>query len=197
MPQGEEGGATVDEQLDAQAKAPPSATLPPGMSSSNGNNSNTTIPQNSNGGGGKGRLMGSVFTRRGNAHNQNSTGIERTVEVAASYPPSHYSQESQQNVVPMPGEDLTYMNPASSGDGYYGQQQQHGHHGPPPPQQPMYMQQQHQNQQKLQPQHVIPNSQQYYKGNNDNGSLFSKIHLVFIEASPLNQGQHLPRRRSP
>jgi hypothetical protein len=187
VPQGEEG--TVDEQLDAQAKAPPSATLPPGL---NGGNSNGMPPGNGNngtgagGGNGKGRLMGSVFTRRGNAHNQNSTGIERTVEVAASYPPSHYSQNNgttAQQVMPMPGEELTYMNPASDpdmdggGGDYYQQQPQPQQGGPPPPQQPMYMQQQQQ--QKMQPQHVIPNQQYYNNHNKTDGTRTPEVGVMY------------------
>jgi hypothetical protein len=118
----------LDEQLEYQAKAPPSATNPPGVTPSHshspsslslplsnglstlqhqqqsqqqhqsgvgvGGSTSTGGVAGNNGVAGKGRLMGSVFTRRGNAHNQNSTGIfERTtMEVAASYPPTTNSK---------------------------------------------------------------------------------------------------------
>jgi hypothetical protein len=171
----------VDEQLEYQAKAPPSATNPPGVPPhpsqlSNGMSSplhavvgGTTATATTGGttGGGKGRLMGSVFTRRGHAHNHNSTGIERTIEVAASYPPSQYSNNgnnshagitntttnnntaasSSLSVVPMPGEELTYMSADSSAGFYHPQHHHHLHHGPPPPSQPIYLQQQQQQQQ--------------------------------------------------
>jgi hypothetical protein len=176
----------LDEQLEYQAKAPPSATNPPPHSqlSNGGPSSQQQSSQINSGGGassggGKGRLMGSVFTRRGNAHNQNSTGIERTVEVAASYPPSHYSNSTGNgatpSVVPMPGEELTYMGADQAG-GYFAPQQPqqryndgkgnpYDQHGPPPPQQPVYMQQQ-----QSQPHHVMPN-QQYYQQQAEHASL--------------------------
>mmetsp|Transcript_52831 Transcript_52831/g.59950 ORF Transcript_52831/g.59950 Transcript_52831/m.59950 type:complete len:642 (-) Transcript_52831:145-2070(-) len=48
------------------------------------------------GGGGGGRLKGGVFTRRSNAHNQNSIGIERT------------KQQQQQHQAPLPESTVSY-----------------------------------------------------------------------------------------
>lgn len=185
----QQGAEDVDEQLEYQARAPPSATNPPSLLSNNNGNTGTASSQNhsgggggNSGGGGKGRLMGSVFTRRGNAHNQNSTGIERTSESAHSYPPSHFgisgdngNSVGQAAAVPMPGEELTFMGTDSTAaGGYYHHQQQqeyngktnnpydqHHHQELPLVQQPIYMQQQQQ-QQQIHAQHVIPN-QQYYE----------------------------------
>lgn len=175
------------EELEQQAKAPPSATPPPGMLPSTPGHSQSHYINGS--GTAKGqhplqqqqqlsersgrKLMGSVFTRRGNAHNQNSTGIERAppMEAAHSCPPSEYSSNGggvisssnnhNPSVVPMPGEELTYMNPAplETGGYYSSPDSSHYQHHPPSPQQPIYVQQQ---QAASTPkQHVMP-TQQYY-----------------------------------
>ncbi|KAG7351852.1 serine/threonine protein kinase [Nitzschia inconspicua] len=241
VPQQQGGEDYVDEQLEYQAKAPPSATNPPGvpplpsqlLSSSTaavataGSSSSSAAALLSNGGpppssrfqhdqsqqqstkqsggggggggsvssvsggGGKGRLMGSVFTRRGNAHNQNSTGIERAVVVVDSASATNNNNNNaSHHIVPMPGEELTYMSADPSGDYYQQpqpqqQQQQQSYDGtaikginpydqtippppPPPPSQPMYMQQQMQQMQQ-QPVTVTPN-QQYYQQDHEKGT---------------------------
>ncbi len=169
------------EELEYQAKAPPSATTPPGMPQLPNVHPLQQHQQLSERSGRK--LMGSVFTRRGNANNQNGTGIERAqlpLEAAHSYPPSEYTNNGggislsgnhNPSIVPMPGEDLTYMSPDPSvSGGYYsnssyGSNQdanlyRHQQH-PPSPQQPLYIQNQ---QAATTPkQHIIP-SQQYYDG---------------------------------
>jgi hypothetical protein len=186
------------EELEYQAKAPPSASTPPGMTHlPNSNNNLHPLQQQQQHSDRSGRkLMGSVFTRRGNANNQNSTGIERAqppLEAAHSYPPSEYTNNNGSGggggislssnihnpaIVPMPGEDLTYMNPAvnDAAGGYYSngeaygttsqdvnqyrqqQQQQHQHH-PPSPQQPLYVQNQYAS--TTPKQHVLPTQLSY------------------------------------
>ncbi|KAG7338333.1 serine/threonine protein kinase [Nitzschia inconspicua] len=247
VPQQQGAEDYVDEQLEYQAKAPPSATNPPGvpplpsqlLSSSTaavataGSSSSSAAALLSNGGppsssrfqhhnqsqqqstihsggggsgsggSGKGRLMGSVFTRRGNAHNQNSTGIERAVVgvESASATNNNNNNNASHHIVPMPGEELTYMSADPSGD-YYQHQQQNQHQQtydgtsikginpydqtpppPPPPPQPMYMQQQMQQQQ--QPVTVTPN-QQYYQQDHEKGTS-TTAHAVNTAAHALGK----------
>jgi hypothetical protein len=157
------GGLDDAEGLEYQARAPPSSinpsqhnTHPPGSVPSSARGSNGSSTANAGGEGGSGGhrsgrpLIGAVFTRRGNAHNQNSTGIERPVQTAASYPPpqyhhSHVSPEdfdipatdskghptrssaaeaaAAAHAVPMPGEELTYMSPTDNSQHYQHHQQ--------------------------------------------------------------------------
>ena len=186
----------VDEQLEYQAKAPPSATTPPGFSTTNDGNSHSLnthgpvmIEQQHAGGGGLGngknhrsgrQLMGAVLKRRGNAHNQNSTGIERTpppMETAASYPPSsqYNNQSGPTSAVITPGENLSHR---EDDQGYYDSSQgvvengndihRHSRQPPLPPQQPIYIQQQHSHTQSSQ--YAIPN-QHYYNAEPSSSTL--------------------------
>lgn len=187
LPEDAAGPALDDaEELEYQAKAPPSATTPPGMAHLPNNNNLHPLQQHQQHSERSGRkLMGAVFTRRGNANNQNSTGIERAqppLESALSLPPSEYgtnggislSGSHNPSIVPMPGEDLTYMNPAvheaggyNYSNGPYGTNQdadlyrQQHHHHPPSPHQPLYIQNQHAA--TTPKQHITP-TQQYYDG---------------------------------
>ena len=119
-----------------------------------------------------GRLKGSVFTRRSHAHNQNSTGIERTnqqlqqqspAESGASYPPSQSSVNSSSSglsayhtpIPSMAGEELAYINPGNitTQHPYQNTNNMNAHQ-----QQQMYAQQQQQYQQQQQQQHYYNNN---------------------------------------
>jgi len=144
---GNEGSMPEVDDLDEfeyQARSPPSATLP--GASSNGPKINGGAQQ----GGGGGRLKGSVFTRRNNAHNQNSTGIERAPGAMENLD-SPYPANSM-----VPGDDSTYaINPGMGGQPPQHQLQpspypSHTAQHPTPYSQQPYTQQTHAQQQQQQ-----------------------------------------------
>lgn len=169
LPAGEDS-----EGFEYQARSPPSAIPPHGDAQDylGANNNDPRLngmqqqqQQGRTGGGGRegggGRLKGSVFTRRGNAHNLNSTGIERapnhsTMNPSSDYPPPAYQTPAS---MPMSGEGMAYMNAAGGGQPQHHQQQPYPSHAQHQQQysqhqQHMYAQQyqQQQHQQQYQPQ---------------------------------------------
>ena len=180
---GNEGSLPAGEDLDGfeyQARSPPSAIPPPGDAQAyigaNNNDPRVNGAQQqlqqqqgrSVGGGREGvgvtRLKGSVFARRGNVHNQNSTGIERSPAQSTMNAPSEYPTPVYQTAVagmPMPGKELPYINAAGGGQSQYHQQQPYPSH-PQHQQQYSQQQQQHMYVQQYQQQQYQQQQQQYH-----------------------------------
>jgi hypothetical protein len=156
---GNEGSLPEGEDVEGfeyQARSPPSA-VPPSANTQGyaGANNNAVLL---NGGHhhqqqqqphhGVGRLKGSVFTRRTNAHNQNSTGIERApAHPVLNNSSSDQSSSSYPSASGMPGEELAYMNQAGSSVGVqpqHHQQQPYPNNAQQQQQQQQYSQQQQQ-----------------------------------------------------
>jgi len=150
---GNEGSLPEGEDVEGfeyQARSPPSA-IPPSANAQGYAGANNNADR-LNGGQqqqqphhGVGRLKGSVFTRRTNAHNQNSTGIER----APAHPvlndsSSDQSSSSYPSASGMPGEELAYMNQATGGVGVQPQHHQQQPYPSHAQQQQQYSQQQQQ-----------------------------------------------------
>ena len=150
---GNEGSLPEGEDVEGfeyQARSPPSA-IPPSANAQGYAGANNNADR-LNGGQqqqqphhGVGRLKGSVFTRRNNAHNQNSTGIER----APAHPvlndsSSDQSSSSYPSASGMPGEESAYMNQATGGVGVQPQHHQQQPYPSHAQQQQQYSQQQQQ-----------------------------------------------------
>jgi len=156
-----------------------------GSGNNNNNAQHTHHSESSNRSGGVGRLKGSVFARRSNAHNQNSTGIERAPP-ASSYPSASSTNNEALSSVDRDnsgsssyhtsaGDDLAYVmnhtntanhnHPGTSSGGQHQQQHLQSYPGHPQQHQQQHYQQQSvytQQQYQQQHQHQQPQYQQHY-----------------------------------